>query len=133
LTQRTAVSGNVHVEQPRRALARDMLHDHPDRARAGREIHGAADQRALVGKPHVPVGEIAVGRDLERAETATSMWPPRIMANDQDEIDDRGAGPERDAPAAGIDQSVSARSGAAAGDANHAVLRLDEDVDLGRM
>ena len=49
----------------------------PHRARAGGEVHGAADQRALVGHAHVPVGEVAVGRHLEGAEDRSRRYGRR--------------------------------------------------------
>ena len=59
------------------------------------------------------------------------MWPPRIMANDQDESTNAGAGPDRDAPAAGIDQiGIDAVGRRERANADHAILRLDEDIDL---
>ncbi len=59
------------------------------------------------------------------------MWPPRIAANDQDEINNRGAGPQCDAPAAGVDQiGIDVlRRGKWTGP-DHAVLRMDEDIRL---
>lgn len=54
------------------------------------------------------------------------------MANDQEEIHDRRARPEGDAPAAGIDQvGVGAIGRSQRADTDHAVLGLDEDIDLG--
>ena len=120
-------------QQPRRALARHMLHDDAHLARAGGEIHRAADQRAAVGHAHVPVGEIAVRRDLERAEDRHVDMPAADHRERPRGVDDRGARPQGDAAAAGIDQIgvglVLFRQGP---DADHAVLRLEGDVDLRR-
>ena len=59
------------------------------------------------------------------------MWPPRIMANDQEESTNDSAGPDRDAPAAGIDQiGIGAVRRRQRANTDHAILRLNEDVDL---
>jgi len=47
-----------------------MLHHHEHPFRPDGEIHRAADSRDRVGRAGVPVGEIAVGRDLKAAEHA---------------------------------------------------------------
>ena len=59
-------------EQSWRALARDVIHNHPDRARTRRQIHCAANQRAFVRQAHVPVSQIAVGCNLEG--TQDRIW-----------------------------------------------------------
>ena len=53
------------------------------------------------------------------------------MANDQDEIDEGGARPDRDAPAARIDQiGIGAVRRRERANTDHAILRLNEDIDL---
>ena len=59
------------------------------------------------------------------------MWPPRIMANDQDESTNRSARPDRDAPAARIDEiGIGAVRRRERANTDHAILRLNEDIDL---
>src|SRR2546423_15715453 len=108
-----------------------MLHDHPYRARTGSEIHGAAHQRSLVREPHVPVGEIAIGRDLERAKNGYVDMTTADHGERPGGIDDRCAWPDGNAPAAGIDQvSVDTLGRCQQTDTDHAVLGLDENVDV---
>jgi hypothetical protein len=109
-----------------------MLHDDEDGARAGRKIHGAADQRPLVRHPHVPVGEVAIGGDFERAEDRDIDVAAADHRKRAGRIDDRRAGLERDAPARCIDQIGVGRLGRGQRPgADDAVLRMNEKLHVG--
>jgi hypothetical protein len=111
LTQRAAVSGSVHCSTMRGP-------------------HGAADQRPLVRDLHVPVRQIAVGGNLERAEDRhVDVSAPDHRKRPRG-IDDRGAGAKRDRPASRVDEvRIGAVARCERTYAHHAVLGMEEHVD----
>ena len=98
-----------------RALACDVLHDNP-------HLRARTPPGPWRRRPAGPCSATACpswrGRrwppPRRHRGWSTSIWPPRIMANDQDRIDDRGARPQRDAAAAGVDKIACRHAPAAA-------------------
>jgi hypothetical protein len=87
------------------------------------------NQRALVRQAHVPVCQIAVRCNLEGAQDRDIDVTPANCGKRPGGINNRGARPQCDSPAAGIDQvGIDVLRRGEWTRADHAVLRMDEDI-----
>src|ERR1700722_9638079 len=97
-----AVTGMAQ-RSTRRGATRRLLHRDKDMLGAGGEVHRAADAATLL-PGCLPVGEIAIGRDLVGAEYGGVDAAGADHAKGIGVMHDRRPGVQRDVLAAGIDK-----------------------------
>ncbi|ABA51189.1 hypothetical protein BURPS1710b_A1553 [Burkholderia pseudomallei 1710b] len=110
------------------ALLRQVLHHHEHVLRADREIHRAADRGNRIGRARVPVREIAMRGNLERAEHAIVQMAASHHREGIRMMEVRAARKQRHVLLAGVDQFVVLRARRRGGThAEQAVLAVQED------
>src|SRR4051794_38981869 len=111
----------------RPALAVHVLHRHPHLRRPGHQVHGAADRRVAAG--HVPVGEVAVGRHLQRSEHRDVQVPAADHRERHRGVGDRRPADQRDRLLSGVGQVRVAVAVRRRPHAEDAVLGVQHHLD----
>ena len=113
-----------------RAVLGDVLHEHDDLLRAVDEVHRATHPLDHLPGDH-PVGDVAGRGDLHRAEDRGVDLPAADHPERRGRVEVRRAPAHGDGLLAGVDEvGVDGVVGGVGADAEDAVLRLQDDLDV---
>jgi hypothetical protein len=114
------------------ALLGEQVHHHPGLLGADGQVHRAADGGNGAFLAGAPVGEVAGGRHLERAEHADVEVAAAHHREAVGVVEERAARQQRHRLLAGVDQVVVFLAGLGRGaHAQDAVLALQDDLAAG--